>query len=292
MEKFKSVRTMEELLNTLELSSEKISIINGGTDFLVRYNGRMHQLENHFIIDISQLKELNFINITKENLEIGATVTHSDIAKNQIIKDNFSALSDAASDIGSEQIRNRGTLVGNIVNSSPGGDCIPVLIALDGEVEVLNSKGGKKLVKVQDFVTGPGKNILEDKEIVSKILIPIKKGYRSSFGKYALGNKKHVVIANVSISLNAQLQNDKIIDAKIVLGACSSKPLISKEGELTLIGNSINQSTLENFRNALMNDVHKSVELRPEFHYKIDAIKGLSTDIFEKLFSYKEEINE
>lgn len=286
---YKIIRDMSELIEALILKDENTLIINGGTDFLIKNNQVF--LEDKNIIDISQIKELDFILEQENHIEIGAIVNHNQISKNDIINKYFSALSIATSDIGSEQIRNRGTLSGNIVNSSPGGDCIPVLISLESEIEILNSKNKKRYESVESFVTGPGKNSLGADEIITKIIIPKKNGYKSHFSKYALGNKKHVVIANVSLSINAKVSDNEIIDAKVVLGACSYKSIISLNTMNELIGKKINQVTLENYRDAITKEVFSSVVSRPEFHYKADAMKGLSTDVFEALFMYEEDKN-
>lgn len=286
---YKIIRDVSELVEALILKNKNTLIINGGTDFLIKYNQVF--LEDKNIIDISQIKELDFILEKENHVEIGAVVNHNQISKNEIIKKYFSALSSAASDIGSEQIRNRGTLSGNIVNCSPGGDCIPVLISLESEIEILNSENKKRYESVESFVMGPGKNSLGTDEVITKIIIPKKTGYKSHFSKYALGNKKHVVIANVSLSINAKVINNEVLDAKVVLGACSYKSIISLNTMKKLIGKKINQETLECYRDAITKEVFSSVASRPEFHYKVDAMRGLSTDVFETLFMYEEDKN-
>jgi len=118
---------IEEALEILSRYGKEIKIIAGGTDLLIQYYDRLYEVNGW--LDLKNIKELKEIKIHQNQMEIGAMVTHAQLEKSEDIKKYFPVLSQAAADIGSPQIRNRGTIGGNIVNASPAGD---LLASFDG----------------------------------------------------------------------------------------------------------------------------------------------------------------
>lgn len=136
---FLASKKIEEALDYLDKFS-KVQILAGGTDLLVNIHKESPRLPHFdYLLDISNISELKTVNLINNFIEVGPLVTHSRLINEPLIKNNFSLLVKAASTIGSTQIRNRGTIGGNIVNASPAADLLPPLIALKAEV-VLSSK--------------------------------------------------------------------------------------------------------------------------------------------------------
>jgi len=114
---------IEEALEILSKYGKETKVIAGGTDLLVQYYDRLYEVKGW--LDLKNISQLKKIRINKDEMEIGAMVTHSQLERSEDIKKYFPILSQAAADIGSPQIRNQGTIGGNIVNASPAGDLLP-----------------------------------------------------------------------------------------------------------------------------------------------------------------------
>ncbi len=158
----------------LKLSLEKNfkwQIINGGTDVFIEKNiGRKSY--NH-VLDLSRVKELKEITIRDKYLEIGGSVTIKEARDNSLVKKIIPKFESYSNRIASEQIRNVGTLSGNILTASPIADILVFLMALDSEVEII-SKNKIINYKLKDFVVGYRKTLIKDNEILCKILIPLE----------------------------------------------------------------------------------------------------------------------
>jgi len=133
-------------------------IIAGGTDLIVQLYGKFNC---PFLIDISQIKQLKGISKKSNSIRIGALTTHTEIEKNIILKKHANVLTQAAYVIGSPQIRNRGTIGGNIANASPAGDTLPSLYVLNAEIE-LTSESKTRKIPINEFFTGPGKSVIKN----------------------------------------------------------------------------------------------------------------------------------
>lgn len=211
-----SPSTTKELFATLNNESNYY-ILNGGTDLMIQYNQLMLNSDYAFI-DISKIKELNYINEDENNVYIGANVKYHQLEENEIIKKYFPSIAYAASEVGSRQIRNLGTIVGNVCNASPGGDLIVILHALEASV-VINDE---KEMLVSDFVTGFRTNALQDKQVITKLIIPKTRNY-NFYQKYGVSHSRKVIISNAGIAASFNIENSKLSNVKIVFGACDIK---------------------------------------------------------------------
>ncbi|MFC1951448.1 FAD binding domain-containing protein [Chloroflexota bacterium] len=157
-------QTLQEALDALEKYRGKARVISGGTDLLPLINSRAIKVD--FLIDITNITELNYINNNSGLIRIGALATHSEAAGSSIINEQAVLLAEASRAVGSLQIRNKGTVVGNVVNASPAADTSVALIALNAEAEVV-SKNGQRIKKVEDLFVGPGQTNLSSQELVA-----------------------------------------------------------------------------------------------------------------------------
>ncbi len=212
-------KTEQEFLDLITKQNDYY-ILNGGTDLLVQYNEQLLDYDYTFI-DISKLAELNYIEEDENNVYIGANVKYAQIEYNEIIKKYFPSIVYAASEVGSRQIRNLGTIVGNICNSSPGGDLPVVLAALDARV-IVKSQNCEREYDIDTFISGFRQNILNQGEYVSKVIIPKKRKY-SFYEKYGVGHKRKVIISNAGMAVAFNINDSKLSDVHVVFGACDIK---------------------------------------------------------------------
>jgi len=239
-----TTQKIEEALNYLDEFS-KVQLLAGGTDLLVNLYKESPRLSDFdYLLDISNIPELKIINLVNNLIEIGPLATHSDLINEPLIKNNFPVLMEAACTIGSTQIRNRGTIGGNIVNASPAADLLPPLIALRAEVE-LTSRKGKRILPLQEFLAGPYKTTLQASELLTKIKIPLLGDhYYTDFQK--IGRRKALSIARLSLALVTKIEKEGIFqDTRVAPGSATPYPQSLPETEKAINGQSIFHIDLE-----------------------------------------------
>ena len=190
------------------------SVIAGGTDW---FPARGDRIAPGSMLDVTSLAECRGIAQTLDGWRIGAAVTWSDVIR-ATLPSAFDALKAAAREVGSVQIQNVATLVGNICNASPAADGVPPLLALGAEVEV-QARAGERRVPLADFITGPRKTTLSAGELVTALHIPkVPEGAVSAFQK--LGARRYLVISVAMVAIQLRPTPTGWKDVRIAVGAC------------------------------------------------------------------------
>ncbi len=206
-------QSLDEALNAL--ARQPLTILAGGTDF---YAARSGQAITESVLDITALPELQTLQEEGTQWRIGATVTWTQLAR-ATLPAQFRGLQQAARDVGGIQVQNVGTLAGNVCNASPSADGIPVLLALDAQVE-LASLAGRRSVPLNEFVLGNRRTVRLPGELVTAILVPRRDRARSSFVK--LGNRRYLVISIAMVSVLIDTDTEGVIrHSGIAVGSCS-----------------------------------------------------------------------
>lgn len=169
----------------------------GGTDLMVQITGELGEPPQR-LVDLWALDELRGIAVDGDALVIGALTTHADIRRSPLVAELVPALGDAAATIGAAQIQNRGTIGGNVVNASPAGDTLPVLLALDATM-VLASASGTREVAAADFWPAYRRTARRDDELLTRIRIPLVPGREVRFRK--VGTRRAQAISKVVLAL-------------------------------------------------------------------------------------------
>ncbi|MHA2364267.1 MAG: FAD binding domain-containing protein, partial [Candidatus Hodarchaeales archaeon] len=151
-------KSLTEVLEYKSKMRSELIPLAGGTDLLVAHRGGNYKAKK--VINLSHIKELKTITLDEKGLHIGALVTFSEIIQSKKITKYFPSLIDSLKVIGSIQIRNLGTLVGNICNGSPAADSLPILYCANASVS-LNSLNQEKEVQISKFIVGPGETDLD-----------------------------------------------------------------------------------------------------------------------------------
>lgn len=270
-------KSIDELKVVLTQIDSKSKFIGGGTDLIIRLVNNPDMVSSLVYLGyIPEYKEITFGN---NIVRIGAMATMTEIHTNKDIMNFFPALSDAASDMGSLQVRNKGTIGGNIANSSPAGDLLPVLALYDARVEILGPEG-IRIVNFNDFIISPGKNILRFNEAIIAVYINKNEGY-SSFVK--LGSRKKVTIARIGCALNIIMDNDYVKEMKLYMGAIGIKPVKLIEAEEFIKGKVLNQYNIEEIAKFLSAYIKQNVPEEFDRDYKVYAAKSVILDAFDKL---------
>lgn len=213
------------------LASTGGQILAGGTDF---YPALGERLPQGAVVDITALKEIRGISVEEGHVRIGGLTTWTEVIRTPLSR-CFDALKQAAREVGSVQIQNRGTVAGNLCNASPAADGVPPLLALDAEVELI-SVSGKRRLPLAQFLAGNRKTLRRPDEVLAAVLIPRRiESAASTFLK--LGARKYLVI---SISMVAAvLEADaagRVAEARVAVGSCSATARRLYELEKSLVG--------------------------------------------------------
>ncbi len=224
MKSFEYLRpgTLTEALAMLGRFGTGARPLIGGTDLMVRI--QKGQADPTAVIDLKRVEDISSsIEVGAGMITVGARVVLADLVRNEHIQKHLPALVEAASTVGSIQIRNRATLVGNICNASPAADTVPALMIYGAAVTVVGSDGTRK-VPLEEFFLEPGKTICEPSDLVVAVQIPIPlKPFGPAFGR--LTRRKGVDLATINMACG--------IDAKgittFVFGAVGPTPITARD---------------------------------------------------------------
>jgi CO/xanthine dehydrogenase FAD-binding subunit len=275
-------RTLKEACIILEQCSNG-ALIAGGTDVLVEFKKGLRNNDN--IVSLSNLDELKLIYETEQTLIIGSCVTHNEVIKSPLIKNLFPALSEAASKIGTEQIRNTGTIGGNLCTGASCCDMAPIVIALNAKVEVTGS-ANIRLVSLKDFFLSHKETALKKGEIMTNIIIPLpQKGFGASFEKFGLREAASISVASVSISIYSD--GNVCTDACVVTGAVAPTPRISQNTIEILVGKNVDELiesslVLKSVGEAAVKDALPIDDLRGSAEYRRYLVNSLTQRALKK----------
>jgi CO/xanthine dehydrogenase FAD-binding subunit len=227
-------REIKDVFKLLADFNKDAQILAGGTDLLIELR-KPSATSPKMVVDISRLLELKGIKEFSNWVSIKPLTTHTDILQSKVIQQFAPLLRQAVSTIGSPQIRNRGTVGGNIMNAAACADTVPPLMALDAMVK-LQSVEGERSVPMIDFFVKPYQTIAGKNEILTEIRFPkLPNSAQSVFIK--LGRRNALAISRLSVSAILQKSDTGLIqDARIVPGAAFPKWQRMTEAEKILIG--------------------------------------------------------
>lgn len=279
--------SINQTLSFLAEKQGKCKVIAGGTDLTIALRNEEKEIEKiKYIVDISSLPEIIGIKLSERNLSIGAATTFTEIIRNKIVERNFSLLFGAASQIGSSQIRNMGTIGGNICNLAPSADSIAPLLVYNAKVKVISEKD-EKIVSLKDFFQPDGaKQIdLKNDEILTEIILPIDENIlnaKSIFSK--LGRRKSVAISRMSFALLVKKNREKIIeDIRIGTGAVFRYPRRLFKIENKYLGKHISANFPAKISHDIAQEVLDKTGIRWSSAYKLPTLQQILFRLFEGL---------
>lgn len=234
---------IDEVLDALAKYQHEARVVAGGTDIILEIE-RGARKDVQTLIDISRVPGMDQIDLDEDGIiHIGANVTHNECVASKLIRENAFPLAQACWEVGSPQIRNRGTIAGNLVTASPANDTITPLMALDASL-VLKSKNGERTVDLKDFYLGVRNTVLKPDEIVYEIQIPsLKKNDKGYFIKLAL--RKAQAISLVNVAVVAGFEQNRVTHAAISLGAVAPTIIRVAQAEDYLVGKVLDSETIE-----------------------------------------------
>jgi carbon-monoxide dehydrogenase medium subunit len=237
-----TVTSVEEALRLLAEYRGRARIIAGGTDLILELeNGQRPGLDT--LIDVTRIPGLDHIRLGQDGwVHMGPLVTHNHCANSTLIIERAFALACACWEVGAPQIRNRGTISGNLITASPANDSITPLTALGARL-TLRSVNGERTMALDDFYTGVRQTVMREDEMLVDIAFPLPpEGTRSTF--YKLGLRRAQAISVINVVAVLIMDGDIVQKAKIILGSVAPSIVHASEAETFLVGKCLTVDTI------------------------------------------------
>ncbi len=235
---------------------------------------RNGELKSRFVLDISRLDEVKGIEKVDGLCAVGAGVTFTEISNSPEILESAPVLARAAKTVGSPQIRNLGTIGGNVANASPAADGVPPLVVLRARAHI-RSFSSERAPFVEELMTAPYRTSLKPDELIVRFLIePIPSGSRWSFQRIA--RRKSLAIARANAAVLASLDSRGVVeDLRLCVGSILPQPARMTAAEETLKGKIPNPELIRQASEAVSFEMIRRSGIRPTTEYKKPAVEGL-----------------
>ncbi|RLB90308.1 MAG: xanthine dehydrogenase family protein subunit M [Deltaproteobacteria bacterium] len=242
--KYLSPESVEAAILFYGEHSETAKYMAGGTDVIVKV--KEGWMEPDYLISLKKIQEMGDLhkNEATGELSIGALITHAILEKSLMIQREYPIIYDAVSNIGSLQVRNVGTIGGNLINAVPSADGAIPLIALDG-VALLHGPEGERSCKVIDLFIAPYQTILKPGEILKKVTIPPQAPHTGSgYTKFGRRAAMELPLIGVGVLLTLDEEGKTCTKARICLGVAAPTPMRARGAEDFLVGKQITEEVL------------------------------------------------
>ena len=276
---FFSPKTIQDLKNIIQKNSN-FNLLAGGTDLSLKVTKERKEIS--CIINLKEIKELDFIKINKKYIEVGAATSLTKF-ENQI-KKYYPDFYGVLKRYGSVQIRNVGTIGGNIATASPIGDTLPILLSLNAEI-LIEGLNKKKVLSINNFFLGYRKTKLKKNEFIRSIKIPLFK--KNIFKAFKISKRFDDDISSICGSFNFEIKNSKINQAYIAFGGMSAVPKRAKACEAILRNKPLTINTFVKAKDYLEKDLNPIGDMRASKEYRLEVAKNLLIKCFLEMNTKK-----
>jgi xanthine dehydrogenase iron-sulfur cluster and FAD-binding subunit A len=286
---YHSVKTIEEATHILSEKGKQARIIAGGTDLMLEMERGVRKGITT-LVDVTRIDGLDQIKLDEDNLiHLGPLVTHGQCVASKLLLEQAYPLARACWEVGAPQIRNRGTIAGNLITASPANDTISPLIALDAHV-VLQSINGLREVPLSDFYTGVRRTVMQDNEMMVDIYFPaLISNQKGSF--YKLGLRKAQAISLVNCAIILTFDELLVQKASITLGAVTPIIIHASEAEEYLTGKSLNDESIQKAASLAKSASRPIDDIRSSHEYRLEMVNVCVKRVLN-LIASKEERTE
>jgi xanthine dehydrogenase FAD-binding subunit len=251
------------------LAATQGRVLAGGTDLIVFMEAG--RLRPDTLIDISRLSELRYVRGDAQSIRIGPLTTHSQLVQSPLLQEWAPILPMAAATIGAVQIRNRGTIGGNLGTASPAGDTIPALLALAAGA-TLRSVRGERQVALDEFFLGPGKTVMAPDEYIAEIWFPTPT--RAARGVYVkAGRRKAQAISLVSVGVQLTADDGRVGTAGIALGSVAPTVMRATAAEQALAGRRLTSDLCQQAAAIAAGEAHPISDIRASADYRRSLVQ-------------------
>jgi xanthine dehydrogenase small subunit len=277
--KYFSPKTIRELKKIIKKYPNSV-FLSGGTDLSLNVTKERKDINN--IISLNSIEELKFIKERNGNIEVGASISLKEFEL--FIKKYYPDFNSILKRYGSVQIRNVGTIAGNIATASPIGDTLPLLLSLDAKV-ILQKISNKTVLPLKNFFVSYRKTKLKKGQFIHSIIIPIFK--KNIFKAYKISKRVDDDISSVCASFNLEIINKKIKNVKIAYGGMAPIPKRAINCEKTLINSSLSKKSFNKAKKKLEKDFAPIDDMRASKDYRMEIAKNLLMKCFLEIKNHK-----
>jgi CO/xanthine dehydrogenase FAD-binding subunit len=278
---YKKPGSLHETLRLLNKKNGIVRVLAGGTDLVLQI--KQGQISPSLLLDVKDIPELNELKWNKNSgLRIGAAVPLSRFLEYTTISKRFNILTQACSVIGSMQIRNRGTIGGNICNAAPSADSAPALLCLDARV-VLASGTKTRQVTLNKFFIGPGKTCINNNELLVAIEVPTPPARSAGcYIRHTTREEMDIAVAGVGSFLILPPRSQIPKEVRIALGAVAPTPIRVHKAEALLIGKSVTEKAIEKAAEKAAEEARPISDIRASAEYRHELVKVLTRRTLRK----------
>lgn len=280
VERYAAPKSLDEALGVLQ--QDDVTILAGGTDLMPQSKAGRVAIKRT-LMNIQRVGELKGIRLEGNAIRIGALSTITEILRDPLVKQHLPVLAEACDHFASDQIRNAGTLGGNIGNASPAGDTLVPLVVLDAEVELASRPNGStttRRVPIAEFFTGPGRTKRAGNELLTAVIIPLPRaGHVARF--YKFGTRPALDISTISIGVAGVVSDGALTDARVAFGAVAPTPVRAKRTEQALEGRRLDDEAIEAIATTARDEVTPIDDVRASAWYRKELIHNMTKRMLE-----------
>ncbi|MCR4408031.1 MAG: FAD binding domain-containing protein [Anaerolineae bacterium] len=265
--------SVEEALEMLADYNGRARLVAGGTDLILELREGKRQIET--LVDVTRIPGLDAIVLDSGMITLGAAVTYRQVIDSPLLQAKAAVLVEASRKVGSPQIRNVGTLVGNVVNAMPAADGAIALFALGAELEIA-SPAGRRRVPIEALYEGPGQSKVDpSREMVTAIRFPaLGENQGSAFER--LARRKALALPVLNVAVVVMLDRDAFADARLAIGPVAPTPFRARQAEETLRGAPANPEMIQQAAEMAASEARpRSSLLRASAAYRQETLKVL-----------------
>lgn len=274
-------KTLDEATDFLSHHGSESRILAGGTDLLIAVRNGV--LGARYLVDVSRLDELRRVSIHQGRLIIGSALTYSEIINNSLIREFAPALLKACGQVGSLQIRNSGTLGGNVGNASPAADSVPVMMVHDAQA-LIKGPNSEYAESLGSLIVGPYKINLKPGFLITGFSLEIwQPGFRWAYNRIA--RRRALSISRAGAAAMAIVNTNGIIEQfRLSLSSISPQPSLMHVAEEYLLGQVPTAKLIWEAGQTVAEEMVRRSGERPSFLYKKPAVTGLTIKTLEEVF--------
>lgn len=264
--------SLKEALELLERYGEKAKLVAGGTDVMVLWKKRV--ISPDYLISLRNVPELNFVTYDG-GLKIGAATPLRTVELSAKVREHFPAITDAVSNLGSVQVRNSGTIGGNLCNAAPSADSAPPMLVLGAQVAIAGPDG-ERAVPLTEFFRGPSKTVVGPREIATHFAIPEPlPRTASAYWKHTRRKAMDLPILGVACLISFHDDLTSCAAAAIALGVAAPTPMRARKAEAFLAGKVIDEATLDEAGAIAASEANPRTTIRGSEWYRLEIIRVL-----------------
>lgn len=271
-------KNVAEACRLLAKFGTRAKVLAGGTDLL--HKMKHEQMAPEVVVSLKNLSQLKKIGYKKgEGVIIGAGATHNEIACSELLQKKYLSVCETAHNMANNQIRNKGTVGGNIVNAVPSADLPPILIALEAKVKLVGTQG-ERILPLEEVFTGVHSTVIETDEILTEVIIPDQTTTGSTYIRFGL--RRSGALAVVSVAVAVTVEDGVRQNVRIALGAAAPVPMRAKQAEELLKGKEVSDELLEEAGVVASREAKPRSSIRGSEEYRRDLIRVLTRRALKK----------